>query len=409
MNDMLTPEEAQQVILDRIKPLGTERVSLLEAAGRALARPVRARRDNPPHDNSAMDGYAVRWDDVAQAADGSVVLEMIEDIPAGYVGEKQVEAGQASRIMTGAPVPEGADTIVPVEDTRADGVRIEILEVEEAGAHIRRQGEDLRQGEVVLEAGTRCGPGEVAVLAAVQQPFVEVGRQPTVAILSTGDELVEVGQPLAAGQIVDSNSYALAALARSHGAVPVMHPIVRDSQAAVRQAVEAALQADFILSSGGVSVGEYDYIKTVLDDMGAQTVLWRVAMKPGKPLFFCLIQGRPYFGLPGNPVSSAMSFLQFVRPAVGKASGLHPEAWLLPTARARLDGPVDNDGDRRQYLRARLRWEDGRLWADPHRGQGSHMLSSLVGANGIVVLGPNAQAASGDEVEVQIIGEVHGS
>ena len=173
--------------------------------------------------------------------------------------------------------------------------------------------------------------------------------------------------------------------------------------------MEAALQADIILSSGGVSVGEYDYIKTVLDDMGAQTVLWRVAMKPGKPLFFCLIQGTPYFGLPGNPVSSFMSFLQFVRPAIGKASGLRPEAWLLPVARARLKGAVDNDGDRRQYVRARLHWEDGQLWADPHGGQGSHMLSSLVGANGVVVLGPDAQAAAGDEVEVQIIGEVHGS
>ena len=401
---ILTPEQAQQIVLQNVRSLGVERVSLLEARGRVLAAEVRTRHDNPPWDNSAMDGYALRHADVESASpERPTVLEMIEDIPAGYVGTKTVGEGQTSRIMTGAPVPEGADTVIMVEDTRAAGTRVEILDPDRKGANIRRRGEDMRADTVLLPAGTVCGAGELGALAAQQYSFLPVRRQPTLAIISTGDELVDIDEPLEPGKIVNSNSYALAALCRAHGAVPVMLPIARDTKAEIRQTVETALNADFVLSSGGVSVGEYDLVRRVLDEMGAQVVFWRVAMKPGKPLFFCLIQDKPYFGLPGNPVSSMMSFLQFVRPAIRKVSGYPEEDLLLPTVPAVIENPIRNRGDRRRYVRAQLRLADGRYYAATREGQGSHMLSSMLGVNGIVVLESEEKVEPGDEVRAQII------
>ena len=405
---MLTPEEAQQIVLGHIRPLGVERVPLLDALGRLLAADVHATYDSPPLDNSAMDGYAVRHEDVKDAsAEAPAVLGVIEDIPAGRIGRKRVAPGQASRIMTGAPVPDGADTVIRVEDTRAAGSRVEVLEGDDLAANIRRRGEDMKLGEKLIAAGTELGPGELGVLATVQRSFVPVHRRPRLAILSTGDELVEIDEPLEPGKIVNSNTATLAAMSRAHGAEPVMLPVAADDEDRIREAVETALASDFILSSGGVSVGEYDFVKKVLTEMGAEEILWRVAMKPGKPLYFCLLKGKPYFGLPGNPVSGCMSFLQFVRPAVRKASGYSPEQQLLPTAAARMENAEENDGDRRQYLRARLTWENGLLGARTgHRGQGSHILTSMVGANGVVVLEPGQRVAAGDEVTVQVIGKL---
>jgi|AP45_3_1055517.scaffolds.fasta_scaffold14487_2 molybdopterin molybdotransferase len=405
---MLTPAQAQQLVLDHVRPLGLERVPLLDALDRILGVDVHASYDNPPHDNSAMDGYAVRYEDIAAATpEQPAVLEMIEDIPAGKIGVKTVEKGQASRIMTGAPVPAGIDTVIRVEDTRADGNRIEILDPDELGASIRLRGEDMKEGELLIPAGTELGPGEVGVLASVQRTFVPVFRRPVITILSTGDELVEIEEPLEPGKIVNSNTAGLAAMALAHGAVPVMLPTAPDDKAAIRRTVESSLTGDFVVCSGGVSVGEYDFVKTVLDEMGAETILWRVAMKPGKPLFFCKVQGTPFFGLPGNPVSSLVSFLQFVRPAIRKASGHRSDNLLLPTARARMENAVSNDGDRRTYLRARLRFEDGCLHADTaYREQSSHILTSMLGANGIVIVEAEQEVKPGDEVPVQIIGRV---
>jgi len=324
---MLTPEEACDTVLAHIAPLGIERVSLLDATGRVLARDVLARRDNPPHDNSAMDGFAVRFADAQGATtEQPITLQVVEDIPAGTVPQKALEPGQASRIMTGAIVPEGADAIVPVEDTRSQGEQVAILDVEERGAHIRMRGEDMRGDEPVLEKGQVLGPGEISVLATLQQSFVTVYRRARVAIITTGDELVEIEDPVGPGQIVNGNTAALAAFCRAHGAEPLMLPIARDDMNDIRRTIETALDADFILSSGGVSVGDFDFVKQVLDQMQAKTIFWRVAMKPGKPLLFCTIGSTPYFGLPGNPVSSMMSFLQFVRPALYKAGGYPPAA-----------------------------------------------------------------------------------
>lgn len=404
---LLSPEQAQQLVLQDIPVLGVERVPLFDALGRVLAEGIAARHDNPPQDNSAMDGYALRHADIAGASTGQpVLLEVVEDIPAGYVPRKSVGPGQASRIMTGALVPEGADTVVRVEDARAEGKKAAILVPPALGANIRRRGEDVRAGHEVVPAGAPVSPGALALLASLQRALVPVHRRPVVAILSTGDELVEVDEPLAPGKIVNSNTYGLAALCLANGASPLMLPIARDEEAQIRRAVQSALSADFILSSGGVSVGDYDYVKKVLDELGAQTRLWRVAMKPGKPLFFCVLQGKPYFGLPGNPVSSLVSFLQFVRPALRKAAGCLPATWFLPQMVARLEHGLFNDGDRRQYVRARLRLEAGRLLAAAPQGQGSHQLSSMLGTNGLLLLEPEVRLEAGDEVPAQLFGEL---
>ncbi|MFH1570153.1 MAG: molybdopterin molybdotransferase MoeA, partial [Gemmatimonadota bacterium] len=249
---MLSVEEAQALVLETIRPRPVERVPIADALGRVLAADVRAGTDSPPFDNSAMDGYAVRFDDVATATpDRPVPLQVIEDIPAGKVGRRAVGPAQASRIMTGAPIPEGADTVIRVEDTRAAGDRVEVLQPDQRGGSIRRRGSNMRAGAVVVPAGTPCGPGEIGVLASVQRSFAPVYGRPAVTILSTGDELVEVDEPLGPGQIVNSNSVALAAAVRAAGGDPVMLPIARDTQAAIRRSIEAALQGDFIISSGG--------------------------------------------------------------------------------------------------------------------------------------------------------------
>ena len=404
---MLTPEEAQDIVLDHIRPLGVERVSLLEGLQRVLARDLAARRDNPLEDNSAMDGYAVRWADTKDAsAEAPVRLEVVEEIPAGHLPQKEVGPGQASRIMTGGVVPAGADTVLMQEDTRPAEGGVEILEGDELHANIRRRGEDVFAGAELVRAGTQLGPGELAVLASQQHSFVPVYRRPVLAIFSTGDELVEIDQPAGPGQVVNGNTYGLAALVKAHGGIPLMLPITPDDREATRQTVEEALNADFILSSGGVSVGEYDYVKQVLDQMGAEPKLWRVAMKPGKPLFFCTIEGTPYFGLPGNPVSSLMSFLQFVRPALRKAAGFAAGQWLLPEVEAVAETPLANRGDRRQYMRAQVRFVDGRFRAAVQGDQGSHILTSMLGANGVVVLEPNCASQPGDSVRVQLLERV---
>lgn len=403
-----SPEDAQEVVLADVRPLGAERVGLLDALGRVLAEDVRARRDGPAWDNSAMDGFALRAADLREARpERPALLEVVEDLPAGRVGERAVGPGQASRIMTGAPLPEGADTVVPIERVEHDGRELRVPQSAEPGAHVRRRGEDVRAGEVLVPAGTELGPGEVAVLAAQQRSQPAVGRRARVAILATGDELIDVDGELGPGRIVNSNSYGLAAMVRAHGGEPVVLPSARDEPEALRGAVESALSADFVLSSGGVSVGAYDYVRKVLAEMGAEERLWGVAMKPGKPLFFGVIRGRPYFGLPGNPVSSLVVFLQFVRPALRKAAG-HPEArWRLPEARALAEGPLANGGERREYLRARVaRDDEGRLRASVRGAQGSHILSSMLSANGLVVLEPGARVAAGESVRVQLLGEI---
>ncbi|HZP66389.1 MAG TPA: gephyrin-like molybdotransferase Glp [Rudaea sp.] len=411
MDSLLTVEAAQALAVAAARPLGAERVGLREALGRVLAEAVTAPDDVPPHRNSAMDGFAVRSIDVGDASDVSapVELRIVGEVAAGHAAARAIGAGEALRIMTGAPLPDGADAVVMVERTEAAGDRVRILEAARAGQHVREPGEDVRRGDVVVPAGATLGPAELGVLASARRAQVAVTRRPVVALLSTGDELRDVDQPLdaRAGKIADTNSYALEALVREAGGVARVSPIVRDDRALLRAAIEDARAADLIVSTGGVSVGEHDHVKAVLAELGATLDAWRVNMKPGKPVALARLGATPYFGLPGNPVSAMVSFLLFVRPAIRTALGC-ARPFDLPTVAARLAQPLRTRGDRRSYLRAHLRSDGaGALTVEVAARQGSHVLSSMVGANALVAVEPGAhELAAGVMVRAIVIAAI---
>lgn len=383
---LLSVEEAQKLVLQQIVPMGTERIDLLSALGRVLAEDIHSPTDVPPFANSAMDGYAVRAADTSTATPTQpVILDVLEDLPAGYVSENTVGSGQAIRIMTGAPIPQGADAVVMVEVTeKIEGGRVKIYKPAKPGQHVRPRAEDVRQGDLLVSVGTQLDAASIGVIASAQRPYLRVFRRPVVAIVTTGDELVEIEEPLTPGHIVNSNSYSLAALVREAGAVPVVQPIVRDSEPQIRAAIESALTADFVVSSGGVSVGDYDYVKQVLASLGAEIHFWRVSMKPGKPVAFGSLRGKPYFGLPGNTVSCMLSFLFFVRPALRKSLGCRPP-YTLPEIDVVLDSDLHSKGDRKTFLRAQLQFRDGRFHAHLMPHQGSGVLSSMLGAHALVI------------------------
>ncbi len=405
---LLTVEEAQEIVLDSVSVLGIERVSLSDSQGRVLAEDVAPKFDVPPHDNSSVDGYAVRAADTDGAsADSPRRLGVLEEIPAGAVPSAVVGSGKTSRIMTGAILPKGADAVVMVENTRQREETVEVFKAVEAGQNVRYRGEDVRKGNRVLFGGTVIGPGEIGLLAAFQRSRVSVRRRPVAAILSTGDEVVEIDEKLVPGKIVNSNSYSLSALVRECNGVPVNLGIARDSEADIAAAIRSALSADLVLSTGGVSVGDYDYVKKVLQDLGADMRFWRVKMKPGKPLAYGLLQGKPFFGLPGNPVSCMVSFLLFARPAMRKMMDYGPYDWQLPSVPAILENDLAAGGDRRHYLRARITRAGGRFHATTVAGQGSGMLSSMTGTNGLVMVETGITSVScGTEVSVLLMGDV---
>jgi len=384
---MLTVEEAQQIVLDSVLILGEERVPLSQALGRVLAEDVAPKYDIPPHNNSSVDGYAVQAEDTNDASPASPCrLEVLEEIPAGVVPVHRIAPGKTSRIMTGAVIPSGTSAVVMVENTVMEGKHVQILKPVRSGQNVRYRGEDVKTGQTVLSTGSELGPGEIGLLASFQRSFISVMRQPTVSILSTGDEVVDIDQALTPGKIVNSNSYSLAALVKEAGGRPVSLNIARDTEEEIRSAIQSALHADVILTTGGVSVGDYDYVKKVIQDLGAEMKLWRVQMKPGKPLAFGMIQGKPFFGLPGNPVSCMVSFLLFARAALRKITG-HPQSqWHLPIITATITNDLTAGGDRRHYLRAHVVYEDGLFFASTVSGQGSGMLSSMSGTNGLVVV-----------------------
>jgi len=400
---MIPVEEAQERVLAEVQPLGIEQVAFTDALGRVLREDVHARVDVPQGDNTAMDGYAVRADDIAKAP---VSLRVIENLPAGTVATKRVEAGTAIRIMTGALMPEGADTVAHVEITDAGDDIVKILEPLRRGTNIRRRGEDMHAGDVVLAGGTPIHSAEVGVLAGVQQPVVRVGRRPVVAILSTGDEIIDVGDAMAHGKVVNSNSYSLAALVRETGAIPRMIGIVADTKEATIAAIESALESDFVISSGGVSVGAYDFVKDALDALGAETKFWQVAMKPGKPVVLSRVRGRLYFGLPGNPVSCMVSFLLFIAPAIRKAMGQRSNL-LPPIVQTRIGASLKSRGDRRNYMRVRVVARDGELVSLPMTSQGSGVSTSMVQANGLVIAETGVTAIeAGSMVPTVLVGPV---
>ncbi|RLC75206.1 MAG: molybdopterin molybdenumtransferase MoeA [Chloroflexi bacterium] len=386
---VLSVEEAREHILAAVRVLEPERVSLLEAGGRVLVEEVAADRDIPPLANSAMDGYAVRGADVAQPP---ALLRVVGEVAAGHVSDVVIGPGDALRIMTGAPLPAGADTVVRFEDTRQDGDWVEVLNPYLTGKNARAAGEDVRAGQVVLEPGKVLRPQEIGMLAAVGRTEAAVVRRPRVAIMATGDEVVSPDQSPCPGQIRDANSYIVAAQARRYGGLPLLLGVVRDEEALVREGMREALaqKADLIITSGGVSVGDFDLVKQALAADG-EMHFWSLNMKPGRPLAFGVIgpstsSGRsvPLLGLPGNPVAAMISTELFARPAILKMQGFAD--WPRPTVRARLREPIVRKDGRRHYLRVRLVDTDAGYEATLTGDQGSGILQSLVQADGLAVI-----------------------
>ena len=400
---MITVDEALDKVLYHIKPLGAEKVSILEALGRVIAEDIDAHRDIPPLDNSGMDGYAVRSEDIRNAdANHPVRLNVIEDLPAGFISSRIVGKGEAIRIMTGAPIPRGADTVIPVEDTTKERDFAAILRPGLPGENIRRAGEDVKKGERVVSKGDVIRPAEIGMLASARRSFVSVYQSPVVAILCTGEELVDVDGVLDEGKIVSSNSYALAAQVKECGAIPVQLGIARDRKEEIKEKLLQGLRADVILSSAGVSVGDYDFVKDVLRDLGVEMVFWRVAMKPGRPLAFGTIEGKPVFGLPGNPVSSMVSFEQFVRPSLLKMTG-HLRIFR-PMIEAILKEEIHKEPGRRHFVRASVIFERDHYSVTTTGAQGSGILRSMVKANGFVVIPEGREIIrAGEKVKVQLL------
>jgi molybdopterin molybdotransferase len=404
---MLAVEEAQQRVLAEVETIGVEKVALGDALGRVLREAIRSPRDVPFGDNSAMDGYAVIAGDVAPATESAPVqLRVTSDLPAGRVSTTRVGRGEAARIMTGALLPAGADAVVPVELTDAGSETVAVRVPVRKGANVRLRGEDMKEGDLVIAAGTRIGAAEIGVLAGVQRSFLRVGRRPVVAILSTGDEVIDVDGTFEPGKVVNSNSWSLASLVCESGGVPRMIGIVEDSLDATVDAIRSGLESDFVISTGGVSVGAFDFVKDALDRLGAETRFWQVAMKPGKPLVVSRVGGRLYFGLPGNPVSCMVSFHLFVAPALRKAAGQTGDLFP-PMVRMKISSDLRSRGDRRQYFRVRVLAREGALTAVPMTAQGSGVSTSMVAANGLAMVEAGVkEVAAGSLVDVVMIGPV---
>ncbi len=383
---MISVEEALERILAEITPLTVTQVLLSGALGLVLAEDVIAQEDIPPFANSAMDGFALLSQD-SQSHDGQPPrLRVTGGIAAGYVADHAVEPGTAMRIMTGAPVPPGADSVIQVELTRSEGPEsewVEILQAVEPSNNIRPAGEDMRRGQTILLRGTEIGPWEIGVLATLGRASVPVIRRPRVAILGTGDEVIDVDEPLRPGKIRNSNSYLLEAAVRQAGAEPQRLGVARDTVESLREKFTEAIQCDLIITSGGVSVGEFDLVKNIMTEQG-EIHFWRINMRPGKPVAFGHIGNVPLLGLPGNPVSAAVTFELFGRPVIRKMLG-HTRLVRLQVDVVVEDG-VSERVMRRHYVRARVEWRDGRFVAYTTGNQGSNIMTSLLNANALLIV-----------------------
>jgi len=398
---VISVEEARDRLLKLVRPLAAEQVALPDAFGRVLAEDVAARRTQPPAALSAMDGYAVRAADVAQVP---ARLKVVGAAPAGKSYDAPVRAGEAVRIFTGAPLPIGTDAIVIQEDTERDGDTVVVKEGAPAGRHVRTAGLDFTAGAIELRAGRRLTARDIGLAAAMDRPWLMVRRRPRVAILSTGDEIVMPGDPIGPNQIVSSNSLALGAFVAACGALPMQLGIAADTADALKQAAEGARGADLLVTTGGASVGEHDLVKDVLGSDGLELDFWKIAMRPGKPLMVGRYRDAAMVGLPGNPVSTMVCALIFLKPALDRLSGLDPASTPSMTARLAIDLP---ENDRREdYLRSTLaRAADGELEAKPFAKQDSSMMSLLARSDCLVIRPPHAPPAKkGERVTIIPLG-----
>ena len=399
MRTFIAVEEARKLVLEVVSAAPEERVGLSDVLGRTLAETVVSRETLPPFASSAMDGFAVR---VADLAPLPTVLQVIDDIPAGVVPKRRMGAETCARIMTGAVFPEGADAVVPVEWTQPEGAsRVRIEKAPEAGQFVRPAGQDVKEGDVVLHAGQIITPPVLGMLASLGMGEVSVRAVPSVAVITTGDELVPVDSVLARGQIRDSNGPALAAQVIAAGGRPLGPFHAHDTAESTREALETAEDADVMVVSGGVSMGERDVVRNVLDEAGWTPVFWKVRQRPGKPLAFGLLDGRPVFGLPGNPVSSSVCFEQYVRPALAKMLGRADPAGRI--SKAVLSEPIRKAAGLHHFVRGIAEeGADGRLRVRPTGLQGSNLYSSMAKADGFIHL-PEAleDPPTGTEVDFE--------
>src|SRR3989338_1352543 len=398
--EYLSVAAAQQCVLESVAVFGAEQVKLEQSLGRVLDEEVRANRDQPPYDISAMDGYALRSADLTNVP---ATLEIIEDIKAGDMPTKTLASGQCARIMTGAPMPLGADAVIRVEDTEAKADnRVQINQAVKPGNDIRRLGENMRNGEVVLTPGTAITPGVIGVLATVKRAQVQVYRRPRVAILSTGNELEGLDEPVDPNKIPDANSYALMGQAQALGIEPVLLGIARDDPGELARYLRRGLEYDVLLVSGGTSVGVHDYVRSTIEALGVQMLFWRVSMKPGHPVAFGKAGEKIIFGLPGNPVSSMVCFEQFVVPALRRMMG-HARTYRRTIA-ARMTHNVKHQPGRTEFIRVMLAKEGGGYAATSTGAQGSGMLLSMARADGLAVLSAECNGlAAGSTVAVQLL------
>ena len=417
---MISVEDALERILAHVQRLDPEERSILDSLGQVLAEEVRAGSDIPPLDNTAMDGYAVRAADTEGASESNpVALRVVGELAAGYLYDGEVTPGTAVRIMTGAAIPSGADSVVPFEETdetssgpahkfgsfQKPTVEVKVLKAAKPGANIRRAAEDVRSGAPVVPEGATLGPAQIGVLASLGRATVRVIRRPVVAILSTGDELLEVGQPIEHGKIYDSNAYSVASMVREAGGIPKRLGIATDTVEALTAKVREGLDADLLITSAGVSRGDYDVVKDVLAKEG-EIGFWTVRMKPGKPLAFGSFPSGdrrvPHIGLPGNPVSSMVTFELFGRPAIFKMLGR--SNWERPRVRAIAEERIVNTDGRRVFARAILSQREGRYYASLTGPQGSGILTSMALANAFAVVPEDVAAIEpGDEVECLVL------
>lgn len=392
---MISVEDARRRIIAATEPLPAERVMLSDAFGRVLAEDVVSRRTQPPHDVSAMDGYAVRAADVAEVP---CMLRIVGRVQAGGLPDRPVGPGEAVRLFTGAPLPPGADAVVIQEDADADGADLRVRESVTAGRHVRKAGLDFREGDLGLSAGRVLTVRDIGLAAAMNVPWIAVRQRPRVALLATGDEIALPGDPVGPGQIVSSSGPALAAFARACGALPMNLGVAADTLEGLTEVAAAGRDADILVTMGGASVGEHDLVQEAFLAQGMELDFWRIAMRPGKPLMFGRLGKTLILGLPGNPVSSLVCALLFLQPAIGGLLGI---ADARPhRIKARLGASLQANGQREDYMRARLHHTEGEMLPRvvPFQVQDSSMLSSLARSGCLLVRPPHAPAADEDDV-----------
>jgi molybdopterin molybdotransferase len=402
MPELIEIDAARAAVLERVVVLPAEDVALRDALGRVLAESVESADAVPGFDNSAMDGYAVRAADTAGASSQSpVTLTVVDESRAGHPAEVEVEPGQAIAISTGAMVPAGADAVIRVEDINPGDGRVEVRVAVDPGHDLRRAGEDIRPGDVVLEAGSVLGPAELGVLASVGRSRVACARRPTVFVMTTGDELQEPDEELRPGGVRNSNAHTVPALVQRSGGAVAGAEIVADDPRATRAALEQALDADLAVVCGGMSAGEHDHVRPALAELGAEQAFWGVALRPGKPTWFGVRNRTLAFGLPGNPVSAIVTFLLFVRPAIRAMLGVRDAA--EPTT-AIMDADYHKRPGRAHLVRCRLELREDGWHATPTKEQGSHVLTSMIGADALAVL-PTASetVAAGERVAIELL------